>query len=240
MNGFKKHFWAVLLFVVFCFVTAHPAISQAGAADQGSAAQHSAGKVSSAAAPQQESGDDVYRHSPSVRMLARMMHMDQEHAARLFEYLNFAVLAGAVLFALLRILPKSFREKRETIQRDLIEARTATAQANERLAAIEQRLGRLDEEISGISKQAEKDVLEDEARIKTSIEVERERILKSIDTEIAAATSTAQRELRQFAAGLAVDRAAQKLTLTPEDDRALLHEFAQSLGQKKPGRGDNN
>jgi F-type H+-transporting ATPase subunit b len=187
---------------------------------------------------EQESGDNVYRHSPSVRWLAGVLHVDKETAARVFEYFNFAVLAGAVLYGLLKFLPKSFRANRENIQRQLVDARTATEQAHERLAAIEQRLSRLDEEIAAISKQAEKDSVEDEARIKASIEVERKRIVEAVSKDIAAAGSAAQRELKQFAAGLAVDRAAQRISLTEDDDRALMQEFAQSLGHATRARGE--
>ena len=87
----------------------------------------------------EESGENVYRHSASVRLLARWLHLDQETAARVFEYLNFAVLAGAVIFYLARNLPKGFRANREKIQHQLVGARTATQQANERLTAIEKR-----------------------------------------------------------------------------------------------------
>ncbi len=191
---------------------------------------------------EQEPGDDVYRHSPSVKLLAKWLHLDKETAARIFEYGNFAILAGAVLFALFKYLPKTFRANRENIQHQLTDARTATEQAHERLAAIEQRLGRLDEEIAAIGKQAEKDSVQDEARIKASIEAERQRIIESAGKEIAAAGSAAQRDLKRFAAGLAVDRAAQRIVLTEEDDRALVAEFVQEFAQGHPsrGRGENN
>lgn len=188
---------------------------------------------------EQETGDDVFRHSTSVRLLARWLHVDKETAARLFEYLNFAVLAGAIVFGLRKYLPKTFRASREDIQRRLADARTATQEANERLAAIELRLARLDEEIAAISKQAEKDSIEDEARIKASIEAERQRIVEAVSRDIAAASSTAQRDLKSFAAGLAVDRAAQRMALTEDDDRALVQEFAQSLSRQGRNGGKN-
>ena len=172
-------------------------------------------------------------------MLARWLHVDKETAARLFEYLNFAVLAGAVLFAMLKFLPKTFRANREDIQHRLVEARTATQEANERLAAIEQRLARLDEEIAAIARQAEKDSVEDEARIKASIETERERIVEAVSRDIASASSAAQRELKRFAAGLAVDRAAQRMALTENEDRALVQEFSQSLSNQARNGGKN-
>jgi F-type H+-transporting ATPase subunit b len=198
-----------------------------------------AGSEPHAGTTELESGDDVYRHSASIKLIGRWLHLDKESAARLFEYLNFAILAGAILFALSKYLPKTFRENQENIQHRLLDARTATEQANQRLAAIEQRLGRLDEEIAAISKQAEKDSVDDEARIKASIEEERRRIVESASKDIAAAASAAQRDLKRFAAGLAVDRASQKLVLTEDDDRGLLQEFAQSLGQHAQGRGES-
>jgi F-type H+-transporting ATPase subunit b len=190
-------------------------------------------------AAEEEPGNDAYRHSASVKMMGSWFHMDTESASRLFEYINFAVLAGGVLFGLLKILPKTFRSNRETIQHKLIDARTATQQANDRLSAIEKRLARLDEEIAAISKQADKDGVEEEARIKAAIEAERRRIVESTAKDIAAAASAAQRDLKQFAAGLAVDRAAQRIVLSEDDDRALLQEFTQSLSRQQHGGGKN-
>jgi F-type H+-transporting ATPase subunit b len=206
---------------------------------QAAPANASQSAQSGADTTEQETGEDVFRHSASVKYLARVFHVDTETAARIFEYLNFAVLAGAVLFALLKYLPKTFRAQREDIQHRLVDARTATEQANERLAAIEQRLARLDEEIAAITKQAEKDSVEDEGRIKASIETERQRIVEAVTRDIAAASSAAQRDLKRFAAGLAVDRAAQRVVLTEDDDRALVREFSQSLGRQARNGGKN-
>jgi F-type H+-transporting ATPase subunit b len=183
----------------------------------------------STASTKQETGDDVYRHSASVKLLASWLHVSEETAAELFEYLNFAILAGAILFALWKYLPKTFRARRENIQHRLLDARTATEQAHERLVAIEQRLSRLDEEIAAISKQAEKDSVEDEARIKASLEAERQRIVEAVNKEIAAATSSAGRDLKRLIAGLAVARAAQKMVLTDDDDRALIDQFTEEF-----------
>jgi F-type H+-transporting ATPase subunit b len=225
------------LLILFCLASALslPARAwQAAPTDPGPAA-----KTTQPAAEEQETGEDVYRHSASVKLIGRWLHLDKEAAARVFEYFNFAILAGAILFALLKYLPKTFRAQREDIQHRLVEARTATQQANERLAAIEQRLSRLDEEVAAISKQAEKDSVEDEARIKASIETERQRIMEAVSRDIASASSSAQRDLKRFVAGLAVDRAAQRIALTEDDDRALVQEFSKSLAQQIRNGGKN-
>jgi F-type H+-transporting ATPase subunit b len=227
-------FWVIALLCLSGALGRSALAFQATPADSGTTA-----KSASDNAPEQEQGDDVYRHSASVRLLAKWLHLDKETAARLFEYVNFAILAGAVLFALSKYLPKTFRANREEIQHKLTEARTATEEARDRLAAIEQRLSRLDEEIAAISAQAEKDSAADEARIKASIEAERQRIMEAVSRDIAAASSAAQRDLKRFAAGLAVDRAAQRMALTENEDRALIQEFAQNLSHQARNGGKN-
>jgi F-type H+-transporting ATPase subunit b len=229
-------FCIVLLFCLASALGLPARALQAAHADANPAAKTT---QATADATEQETGEDVYRHSASVKLLGRWLHLDKEAAARLFEYLNFAILAGAVLFALLKYLPKTFRAQRDDIQHRLVEARTATEQANQRLAAIEQRLSRLDEEIAAISTQAEKDSVEDEARMKASIEAERQRITDAVSRDIAAASSAAQRDLKRFVAGLAVDRAAQRIALTEDDDRVLVQEFSKSLGMQVRNGGKN-
>jgi F-type H+-transporting ATPase subunit b len=227
-------FWITVLLCLSSALGRPARALQATPANSGKAAQSASDN-----APEQEQGENVYRHSASVRLLAKWLHLDKETAARLFEYLNFALLAGAVLFGLSKYLPKTFRANREEIQQKLTEARTATEEARERLAAIEQRLSRLDEEIAGIANQAEKDSIEDEARIKASIDAERQRIMEAVSRDIAAASSAAQRELKRFTAGLAVDRAAQRMALTENEDRALIQEFAQNLSHQARNGGKN-
>jgi F-type H+-transporting ATPase subunit b len=229
-----SRFFFFLSVLLLCFGAAVGQSARAFQADSGTAAKSAQPPADSS---EQETGDDVYRHSGSVKFIARLLHVDKETAARLFEYFNFAIVAGAILFALMKYLPKTFRANREDIQHRLADARTATEQSHQRLAAIEQRLARLDEEIAAISKQAEKDSVEDEARIKASIETERQRITEAVSRDIAAASGAAQRELKRFAAGLAVDRAAQRIALTDDDDRALVRDFSQSLGQQARNGG---
>ena len=56
------------------------------------------------------------------------------------------------------------------------------------------------------------------------------RILVAAEQEIASASAAAQRTLREYAAGIAVDRAAAQLQITPDDDRMLIESFAKRLG----------
>ncbi len=191
------------------------------------------------AAAEQEDDNSVYRHSAAVRTIGGWLHLDPEASARIFEYLNFAILAGAVLFFLGKYLPGMLRTRRETLQKQLVEARNATEQANRRLASVEERFARLDEEIAAIRAHAEQDSAAEEVRMKALIEKERQRIVHSAEQEIAAAASAAQRDLKRFAGELAVDRAAQMISLNEAGDRVLLRQFEQELSEQ-PRNGERN
>jgi len=167
-----------------------------------------------------------YRHSATVQWFAKLLHVDVETAATLFEYINFAVIVLALGIPLAKLIPKLLRKRSETLSGELQSARTATADAKQRLSAVEAKLAGLDAEIEAIRKQVEVDVREDEARIKASIGEESARIVAAAEQEIQVAAASIQRELKEFAADLAIEGALSRLTLNAETDRALIAEFA--------------
>jgi F-type H+-transporting ATPase subunit b len=168
----------------------------------------------------------AYRHSASVQWFAKVLHVDVETAATLFEYINFAVIILAIGIPLFKMLPKKLRQRSETLSQELQSARKATEDANSRLSAVEAKLAGLDAEIEAIRKQVEVDMREDEARIKASIGEESARIVAAAEQEIQVAASMIQRELKEFAADLAIDGALSRLTMNADTDRALFAEFA--------------
>jgi F-type H+-transporting ATPase subunit b len=149
--------------------------------------------------------------------------------------LNFAVLAVLVGWFLAKTLPKTFRDRTSAIQKHLVDARVATEEANARMGGIEDRLAQLDGQIATLRAQSEKDSAADEARIKAALEEERAKILASAEQEIVAATLHAQRQLQQYAAELAIEQAAKKLTISAETDRLLVRDFARRLGDDVKG-----
>jgi F-type H+-transporting ATPase subunit b len=171
-----------------------------------------------------------------VRWFAKSLNIDVETAAKGLEYINFAVILLAVGIPLFKMLPQVLRKRSARLGAELEVAQAKTADANERLSAVEQKLAGLDAEISAIRKQVEEDMREDEARIKSQIEEESARIVASAEQEIVMAGAQAQRGLKQFAADLAIDRALSTLTLDAAVDRALFAEFAQDVATKHSGK----
>ena len=90
--------------------------------------------------------NDAYLHSPSVRKLGAMVGLNPEQAATAFTVANFVVLAALVGWFLVKTLPKTFRDRSTVIQKGLVDARTATEEANARLSSVEERLSKLDED----------------------------------------------------------------------------------------------
>ncbi|HEX7158606.1 MAG TPA: ATP synthase F0 subunit B, partial [Edaphobacter sp.] len=134
-----------------------------------------------------------------------------------------------------KTLPRAFRDRTSSIQKHLVEARSATEEASARLSSVEARLSKLDEQIAAMRSQAEKDIAQDEQRIKASIEEEKQRILATAEQEISAATAQAHRQLQSYAADLAIEQAARKLTISAETDRLLVQDFARRLTGEKDG-----
>ncbi|MGB6610138.1 MAG: ATP synthase F0 subunit B [Acidobacteriaceae bacterium] len=185
--------------------------------------------------PETNSDIEQYRHSSTVNAIARIAHVKTETAAQIFEDLNSGVLILAIAIFLWKMVPKMLRKRSETLEKELVQARLATDDANRRLAEVEARLLRLDSEIDAIRHQVEQEAVSDEQRIHAALETERERIVASAEQEIGAVQAAAQRDLKKFAANLAIDNAMRRIQLSTDTDRALVREFGKSLNKDSGG-----
>ncbi len=179
--------------------------------------------------------NDEYRHSPAVQKLGSMMGLNAEQAATAFTIFNFLILAIGLGYGLLKTLPKTFRDRNSRIQKQLVDARTATEEASARLNSVEARLAKLDDQIAEMRSHAEADAAKEAQRIRASIEEEKSKILAAAEAEIQSATAAARRDIQQFAAGLAIEQAARKLVVTAETDRLLIENFARHLTGESGG-----
>jgi F-type H+-transporting ATPase subunit b len=189
-------------------------------------------------APEQDE-TDAYRKSPSVIWLGSKLGLNPDQSSVAFTVFNFLLLAAALGWVAVRMLPKFFRDRNADIQKHLVDARTATEEARARLSGVEARLAKLDDEIAAMRAHAEQDSAREEQRIKASLEEEKKKILASAEQEIAAATMHAQKLLQQHAAELAIEQAARKLVVSAETDRLLVQGFVQRLSGDESKKGQN-
>jgi len=185
---------------------------------------------------EEDEQNDAYRHSPMVVKIGGMMGMSPQRASSAFTIFNLLILMVAVGYFLLKALPKTFRKRNTSIQKHLVDARSATEEAHARLSSVEARLSNLDTQITGLRTQAETDSVRDEQRIKADIEEEKMKILAAAEQEILAATFHAQRQIQRYAAELAIEHASKKLVVSVETDRLLVQSFAQRLSGNKGGQ----
>jgi F-type H+-transporting ATPase subunit b len=186
-------------------------------------------------APETEEQHNEYLYSPSVHWIAKKMGLPVKTTAQIFEWLNSGILLFVIFYFLFKALPGVFRRRKERLQKDLVEAKQVSDDAKRRLAAIEERLSHLDDEIAAFRKRAEHEAAEEERRMHAALEAERKRIVHSAEQEIEAASATAQRTLHHYAAELAVGQVRQSLKVDANRDKALVAEFAKSLDTNGKG-----
>jgi F-type H+-transporting ATPase subunit b len=145
--------------------------------------------------------------------------------------LNFAVVFFALWIPLRKKMPVLFRKRTDAIQQHIEEARKTSEEARRRLAEVEGRLSRLDVEITEMRREADENARAEGQRLAQETEEERRRIVASAEQEIALAAAAARRELKSYAAGLAVDMAEKKIKVGKDTDQALVREFTAQLGK---------
>lgn len=171
------------------------------------------------------------KHSGSVKFISRITGLDENKAYWLSVLINFALVLLVLWTLLKKSLPAAFKDRSGSIQKRIEEARRTSEDARRRLAEVEGRLSRLDTEIAQMRDEAEAGAKNEEARLMASAEEERRRIVQTAEQEIATAANAARRELRAYAADLAVDLAEKKIRIGHSEDQMLVREFTARIGK---------
>jgi F-type H+-transporting ATPase subunit b len=204
----------------------------------GKPGQALAERSNEATGKEEKGGDEEekLKESASVQWLAQKTGMSVRTAYWVFVIFNFGVIAAVMLRYLVKYLPGMFRNRTASIKQSMEDARKASDDANRRLAEIESKLSRLDVDIAAIRSEAEAVNKAEEARLQTSIEDERKKIVTSAQQEIEAAATQARRELKIYAANLAVSLAEKKINVDEATDKALVRSFVEQMPSGKDGR----
>lgn len=128
-------------------------------------------------------------------------------------------------------VPQAFRERTAAIQKGIREAQAASADAAKRLSDIEARLSKMGAEVEQMRAAAEKEAATEESRIRQAAEDDKQKIVEAAEAEIDAIARNARRELKGYAASLAVDLAARQMRVDESTDHALVRDFAEQLGR---------
>ncbi len=152
-------------------------------------------------------------------------------ATEIFKWINFAIVAGAILWVCLKKAPGFFRGHAEAITSAITKAGSAKAAADAHLREAESKLANLEKEVAQLRAFAERESAAEGERIRTVTRSDMEKIAAAAKAEIEAAERAARLELKASAAKLAVDGAESLLTkqLTAQAQEALISNFVKSL-----------
>jgi F-type H+-transporting ATPase subunit b len=174
---------------------------------------------------------DAIRNAPAIKFIARHTGLTNNQAYWVCIVLNFAVIFFAIAGLLRKKLPGYFGGRTAMIQKGIEEARKTSEDARRRLADVEGRLSRLDTEIASMRREADENAKAEEQRILAAGEEERRRIVASAEQEIEMTANAARRELKSYAAELAVELAEKKIRVSQATDEALVRAFTTQLGK---------
>jgi F-type H+-transporting ATPase subunit b len=180
---------------------------------------------------QEAEENSQFKYTSTVKAVAAKTGLSKEAVYWIFLLINFAILMAGIVWVVRKTLPHGFAPRTAEIQKGIADARKASAEASARLSEIESRLVKLDAQIASVRTAAEADFSAEEQRIKAAAEQDAKNVIVAAEQEIAAAGRLAQRELKSFVAGLAVDLAEKKIHVDEQTDQALVHRFAAQLGK---------
>jgi len=192
------------------------------------------------AAGEEKDEMEQFKRSPSVQFISRLTGLNLRQSYWLGMLLNFAVVAGVIIWASHKYLPGVFRDRTAAIQKAMREAQKASEEARRKLAEIESRLMKLDVEIGMMRDAAEKEGAAEEARIQAATQEDARKMVASAEQEIAAAAKAARRQLTAHAADLAVGLAQKQIHVDPATDQTLVRDFAGQLGSSGNSGKDGN
>jgi F-type H+-transporting ATPase subunit b len=154
-----------------------------------------------------------------------------ERATEVFKWINFAIVAGLILWLCLKKAPKFFSGRAAAISSAITKATAAKAAADAQLREAETKLANLQKEVAELRAFAERESAAEVARLRAATHTDAQKIAAAAKAEIEAAERAARLALKALAANLAVDGAESLLAkqLNPQAQEALINNFVESL-----------
>lgn len=151
-------------------------------------------------------------------------------ATSVFQWLNFAIVAGFLIWFLLKRAPAFFSSRARQIAAAIQEAAKVKAQADALRREAEQRLANLAAEIEEMRGAGRRDAAAEVLRIQAVTKEEAAKIQSAARMEVDAAAHGARLELRALATRLSIERAEAVLRaeITPAAEDGM---FASFLGE---------
>jgi F-type H+-transporting ATPase subunit b len=191
---------------------AQPAPESPAAAEPAASVPHQGEAV-----PQGEAEAPEAHGSELVGMIARLV--------------NFAILAGVLVYFLKSPLAGYLSGRSDAIRSDLVNAAETKRAAAAQMEEIDRRMKALPGELDALRAQGAQEIAAEEERIRAAAALERDRLLEQTRREIEWQVKVAERDLVSRAADLAVGVATERIKhhITDDDRQRLVDRYVQQL-----------
>jgi ATP synthase F0 subunit b len=152
-------------------------------------------------------------------------------------WINLLILFGVIIY-FVRIPARRFFAGRATsISDDIRSSADAYERARSERAAVEERVAKIDQELASIRAEAAKQADLERERVREQARQDAGRLLENARREIENVTRASQKELKEYAAELAVDLAERRIgrEIRPQDERKVVDRFFVTLGEERQG-----
>src|SRR6202163_1669803 len=155
----------------------------------------------------------------------------QQSADNFFKWINFALVAGFIVWLCLKKGPGFFGRRADVISSDIQKSTEAKNLAEQQLRDAETKLQNLEKEVVDLRASARRESAAEAERIRNLTVTDEQKIAAAGNSEAEATERAARVELKAFAANLAVNGAESLLQqqLTPGAQEQLINNFVKTL-----------
>jgi F-type H+-transporting ATPase subunit b len=161
----------------------------------------------------------------------------------IWKWANFAILAVGLGYLMAKHLPGFFSSRTTEIQKGISESQQKKMDAERRSAEMDARLNALGADIEKFRTQSAAEMQQEGDRIGRETAAQIQKIETQAAVEIESAGKTARRQLKEYAAELALGLAEERLRARLDDatESALVDDFVHDLErQASQNTGSNN
>jgi F0F1-type ATP synthase membrane subunit b/b' len=155
-------------------------------------------------------------------------------SALLWPTANFLVLCGALYYFMRAPFTEYLSGRSSQIRKDLVDAAELNRAATAQLAEVDRKMQALPAELATLKTRGAQEIAAEEERIAGAAAADRARLLTQTRREIEVRLQTAQRELSDHAANLALNLATQRLAreMTPADHTRLVDRYVDQVKER--------